>query len=154
MNSFDPRADSQLPNPTPNPPPNPLPPIPIATLFDIARIVIFVTVWYITTDANNALSASVDYYKMAVPGSTLLGLSWAGAQIGLLQGLIISAKALVTIWAGPTLFNYLGPVLTSAFRTPINLLIEFRQAWLKPRKKDDNTPDDDHTDPKKDPHYR
>lgn len=126
----------QAPGPsTPPPPEPPLPPIHLSTIRDVLKIVIFVTVWYIAADANRALIAAVDYAKLAgasgIGGdiSLLPGVTWLGARIGLLQGLIMSAQALVTIWAGPTVFTYLGPVLTAAFKTPIALIAELRRAW-------------------------
>ncbi|MBX9690201.1 MAG: hypothetical protein K2X27_26045 [Candidatus Obscuribacterales bacterium] len=127
------------PNTPPTPPFPPIPPIPpikIETLFDLAKIVLVVVIWYITTNANSALMAGVDYGKIAESSSSLLSASFKGAMIGLLQGLILSVQALITIWASPTLFLYLGPVLTAALKTPIKLVAEFRSA-LSPRKGDD-----------------
>lgn len=129
------------PSPSPNTPPlppvppTPIPQIPLDTLWDVAKIVIFVMLWYITTDANRALSAAVDYGKLAESGKSLLGISWSGALIGILQGAIMSVQALAVIWASPTLFVYLGPVLSAALKTPIKLVAEFRNA-LQPRSKD------------------
>lgn len=128
-------------------PPGPLPPPPLNTFWDIAKIVIFVMVWYIASDANKALVAAVDYGKLveAVSGTGVSGLiqvSWLGAKVGIVQGILITAQALVTIWAGPTVFAYLGPVLVAAFRTPIALLIEFRNAWkAQPRDKRGDEPE-------------
>lgn len=125
--------------PLPPGPPGPLPPVELKTVWDLAKIVLFVVVWYISVDANRALQAAVDYTRVAqtaIPmdwpifgNSILPQVTWEGAKIGLLQGLIVAVQALVTVWAGPTLFTYLGPVLTSAFMVPIKLVAEFRRAW-------------------------
>jgi len=119
-------------DPPPLPPSTPLPPIPappspieLKTIWDIGKIVAFVVLWYITSDANKALDASVDYTKLV---GTTCGVTWMGAKFGLLQGLIMSVQALAIIWASPTLFIYLGPVLTSAFRTPLRLVADFKRA--------------------------
>lgn len=133
-------------------PPTPIPPIKLNTIWDVCKVIIFVMVWYITTDANRALVAAVDYMKLVEPlghGIAILPqASWLGAQVGFIQGAIMAAQTLVTIWAGPTVFTYLGPVLMSAFRAPINLVLEFRRAWnAKPRKKDGDDGDDDSDNP-------
>ena len=133
-----------IPPPSPPvPPSSPLPPIPLDTIWDVAKIVIFVVVWYITNDANKALCAHTDYAKIATDSQTLIGVTWHGASIGLLQGLIMSAQALAIIWASPTLFLYLGPVLSAALKTPIKLVAEFRRA-MNPKSSDGdgNKPDD------------
>lgn len=132
------KAREGEPNPgTPNPPipPTPLPPIPLNTIWDLFKIVAFVMLWYITTDANKALVAAVNYDELARQGGSLLGVSFRGATVGILQGLIMSVQALAIIWASPTMFVYLGPVLTAAFKTPLKIIADFRQA-LKPRNKD------------------
>lgn len=139
--------------PIPPLPPTPIPPIELNTIWDVAKIVIFVTVWYITSDANHALTAAVDYSKVAAGSSSLVNASWNGATIGVLQGLIMSVQALAIIWASPTLFAYLGPVLTAAFRTPIKLLAELRRAIgsrSKPGDGNDKDCDYDGDDKKKD----
>ena len=125
----------RIPSPTPVPPPTPLPQVPLETIWDVAKIVIFVLVWYVTNDANKALIAYVDYGKLAADSHSLLGVSWQGACVGVLQGLIMSVQALVVIWGSPTLFIYLGPVLTAAFKTPIKIVAEFRRA-LNPKTDD------------------
>lgn len=129
-----------IPPPTPPIPPGPLPlpQIPLETVWDVAKIVIFVLTWYITNDANKALIHYVDYSRMAADSNSLIGASWSGASIGMLQGLIMSVQALAIIWASPTLFLYLGPVLSAALKTPIQLVAEFRRA-LHPT--DPNKPD-------------
>lgn len=117
----------------------PTPPIELKTVYDLLKIVAFVVVWYVATDANRALSGAVNFDKLAETTqavecpffgtSVLPAVTWTGAKIGLLQGLIVAVQALVTVWAGPTLFVYLGPVLTSAFMVPIKLLGDIRKAW-------------------------
>lgn len=129
------KARDTFPSPTPVPPPTPLPQFPLDTIWDVAKIVIFVLVWYVTNDANRALIAYVDYGKLATASSSLIGASWQGAMVGVLQGLIMSVQALAVIWASPTLFLYLGPVLTAAFKTPIKIVAEFRRA-LNPKTDD------------------
>jgi hypothetical protein len=141
--------DTPLPPSTPIPPIPPGPvPIPFDTIWDMAKIVIFVVVWYATSDANHALTAAVDYAKLPGPTSTLTGVSWMGAKIGILQGLIMAVQALAIIWASPTLFIYLGPVLSSAFRTPIRLVAEFRRA-LSSKSTDSSDQDGDGNGQKK-----
>ncbi len=149
--------DVNLGEPTPSGPLPPLPPqtpIELRTLFDIAKIVIFVVIWYVAVDANRALQGAVDFAKLsetAKPAdtwffgvSTIPAVTWLGAKIGLLQGLIVAVQALVTVWAGPTLFLYLGPVLTTAFQVPIKLLGDFSRAWrgstVDPKKGNDDKP--------------
>ncbi len=137
-----PEPDAHQPTPTqyippPSPPippggPFPLPQIPLETVWDVARIVIFVLTWYVTNDANKALVHYVDYSQMAADSNSLMGASWQGASIGLLQGMIMSVQALAIIWASPTLFLYLGPVLSAALKTPIQLVAEFRRALHPP----------------------
>lgn len=134
------------------PTPTPLPP-PLYSLWDVFKIVVFVMVWYITTDANKALVAAVDYGRLVgnLGGNidVLPYASWLGAKVGIMQGAIMTAKALVTIWAGPTILTYLGPVIMAGFRAPIELVLEFRQAWnAKPRDKKDDGTDKDPKDPK------
>lgn len=140
MNNDDAREGEPHPGapgqPNPNPHPTPLPPpIKLETVMDVLKIVAFVMLWYICSDANKALVAAVDYDRMAAGGGSLIYLSFQGAMIGVLQGLIMSVQALALIWASPTLFIYLGPVLTAFMKTPLKLIAEFRQA-LKPRNKD------------------
>jgi hypothetical protein len=134
-------APQTPPVPPSTPPDPPIPPIQLNTIWDAAKIVTFVLVWYITSDANHALTANVDYAKLSAAGSTLCGISWAGAKIGILQGLIMSVQALAVIWASPSLFTALGPVLQAAFRTPIKIVAEFRRA-LQPKSKDGDGDDD------------
>lgn len=117
----------------------PSPPIELKTFFDLLKIVLFVVVWYIAVDANRALQGAVNFDKLGETAastecwffgkSILPDVTWQGAKIGFLQGLIVAVQALVTVWAGPTLFVYLGPVLTTAFQVPIKLVGEFRRAW-------------------------
>jgi hypothetical protein len=121
----------------------------LKTVWDVAKIVIFVTVWYITSDANHALTAAVDYAKVAGASHSLPHASWLGARIGLLQGLIMSVQALAIIWASPTLFAYLGPVLTAALDTPIKLVAKLRRA-IGSRNKPGDDSDDDGDDKKDD----
>ncbi len=137
------------PNPNPKPPPTgpdsplpplppvPLPPIKLETIADVCKIVFFVVIWYVTSDANHALTASVDYSAIASTHNSLWGASWHGASIGFLQGCIMAVQGLAVIWASPTLFAYLGPVLSAALATPIKLVADFRRA-LHPRSGDDD----------------
>jgi len=128
----------KIPPPTPPIPKGPFlfPPVPLETVWDVAKIVIFVLTWYITNDANKALIHYVDYNQMAADSSSLMSASWQGASIGILQGMIMSVQALAIIWASPTLFFYLGPVLSAALKTPIQLVAEFRRALHPPEKPD------------------
>lgn len=139
-------APDTPPGPTP-PLPMPLPPIQLETIWDVAKIVLVVVVFYITRDANNALNAAVDYSKLAAAHQSLCSISWHGAMIGLLQGMIMAVQALVIIWGSPTLFTYLGPVLNAFMKTPIKIVADFRRA-INPRSKDGGDKDDDD---KKDP---
>ncbi len=146
----DDEPNPKIPTPPPPPPPTPLPPLELKTVWDVAKIVIFVVVWYVTSDANRALTAYVDYAKIAADAHSIAGASWHGASIGILQGLIMSVQALVVIWASPTMFIYLGPVLTAALQTPIKLVAEFRRA-LSPKTSDggDKKADSDKSDSEK-----
>ena len=146
--------------PRPGPGPGPLPPFPpnveLKTLWDVAKILIAVLIWYVTADANKALVMAVDYSKLSQAGS-FLGLgpvasatAW-GAYYGILQGLIQGVRVLVFFWAGPAFFLYLGPVLNAAFAPVIRAVQSFRVAWMGGSEEKDPRNKKDPTDDKKDP---
>ncbi len=140
----------------PGPGPGPLPPFPpnveLKTLWDVAKILIAIMVWYITADANKAFMAVMDYSKLSQLGSVWgmgpipSATAW-GAYYGVLQGFIQGIRVLVFFWAGPALFLYLGPVLSYAFAPIIKLVQGFKAAW------DGKVVEDGEKDPrnKKDP---
>ena len=152
----DPKGDNGPALPGPGPGPGPLPPFPpnveLKTLWDVAKILIAVLVWYITADANKALIAAIDYSKLSQLGSVWgigpvpSAAAWGG-YYGIMQGLIQGVRVLVFFWAGPAFFLYLGPVLNMAFAPIIKAVQGFRQAW------DGKVVDDGEKDPrnKKDP---
>lgn len=118
--------------------PGPLPPSPptveLKTIWDVVKILIAVTIWYITADANKALIAAVEYGKLSqLPAFWGLphpfsATAWGG-WFGLWQGLIQSVRVVVFFWAGPAFFLYLGPVLNAAFAGPLQIVKNFRVAW-------------------------
>ncbi len=129
----------------PKPQPNPAPAPPdVKSLRDVVKIMVAVIVWFVTTDANRALMATVDYAKLAAHGTVfhlplLPSVAIAGGTIGLLQGFILAIKALVFFWVGPTFFDALLPVLTSAAKFPMQFVSDIRHAWVVGRRDDQGT---------------
>jgi hypothetical protein len=123
-----------VPNPTPAPPD-------LKSLRDVIKILVAVIVWFVTTDANKALMAVVDYAKVAqhVPIwhlPFLPSVAILGGAIGLLQGVILAVKALVFFWVGPTFFTALIPILTAAAKFPTQFVSDIRRAWAVGRRDD------------------
>lgn len=150
--------------PGPGPGPGPLPPFPpnveLKTLWDVAKILIAVLVWYITADANKAFMAAMDYSKLSQLGSVFgwgpvpSAAAW-GAYYGIFQGIIQGVRVLVFFWAGPAFFLYLGPVLSMAFAPIIKAVQGFRLAWdgklVTDEEKDPRNKKDPNDPNKKDP---
>jgi hypothetical protein len=126
-----PKTPPAPPNSDPNKPPVTKP----SSWGDNLKIFFVVVIWYVTTDANRALIAHVDYTKLAVHppiydfgilGSVIL----IGGFVGLIQGVILAIKALVFFWAGPSFFELLTPVLTAAAKFPTEFVANLRRAWM------------------------
>jgi hypothetical protein len=129
-------------DPKPSPPTPPVPPL--TSSKDAVKVFIGVLLWFVTLDANRALVATVDFAKLATHPLVvhspwflpLPSVAFVGGSVGLLQGLILGIQALVFFWVGPTFFVALGPVLSSAVRTPLQVVAEIRRAWFS--KKNDS----------------
>jgi hypothetical protein len=109
------------PNPLPAPPP-----VPPRTLLDAVKILLAVVVWYAMTGASTLLSAGIEHHNSLTLTSGVIGCILA---LYLAKGLAVGIKALDFFWAGPSFFEALSPVITTASRIGSNFVSDFRRAW-------------------------
>ena len=137
-------TEKPAPRPTPTPPA-------IKGWQDVVKVLFSAIVWFAAVDANQAFKGQVDFTKLSGWDVNLpFGLSFhlpaltqtaSGFSLGLYQGLILAAQAVILIWMGPTLIKYLQPALTAFARFPIKLIGDLRKAWSgKPLDDKDDTP--------------
>ena len=111
---------------------------------ELLKIMLAMIVWLAMTDANHALTAAVDYSKLRAVAGMLIQVpalhfsyylpaialsALAGLKIGFLQGALVSIKALIFLWIGPSMFKALGPVMSAALKIPTRIVADLRRAW-------------------------
>jgi hypothetical protein len=123
----------------------------------VLKIIVAVTFWFTTTDAAASLRDASRYVDLGraisllhlplggVPNIVMWGLS-----LGVVHGFILSIKALVFVWVGPTFFEYLYPVFVAASRISARVVTDARRAWVHisniPLPPDDGPPGPRHDD--------
>jgi hypothetical protein len=109
------------PNPLPAPPP-----VPPRTLLDAVKILLAVVVWYAMTGASSLLSIGIEHQNSLTLTTGVAGLILA---LYLVKGLAVGFKAVDFFWAGPSFFEAIAPVITTASRIGSNFVSDFRRAW-------------------------
>ena len=98
--------------PTPIPPPT----FSWSTAWQALKIFIIVVVFLAAQQGIHAFTNTFDSTKLMATGELLKVLSAAamGVAFGAIQGTLRAAQILLVIWAGPSIWGYLGPILATA----------------------------------------
>jgi hypothetical protein len=95
-----------------------IPPAPFnwSTVWQGLKIFIVIVVFLAAQQGVQAFTNTFDLSKLMVAGELLKVLSAAamGVAFGSIQGTLRAFQILMVIWAGPTLWGYLGPILATA----------------------------------------
>jgi hypothetical protein len=95
-----------------------IPPAPFSwsTLLQGLKIFTVVVIFLSAQQGVQAFTNTFDGTKLMVAGELFKVFSAAamGVAFGAIQGTLRAVQILMVIWAGPTLWGYLGPILTTA----------------------------------------
>jgi hypothetical protein len=95
-----------------------IPPAPFnwSTVWQGLKIFIVIVVFLAAQQGVQAFMNTFDLTKLMVAGELLKVLYAAamGVAFGAIQGTLRAVQILLVIWAGPTLWGYLGPILATA----------------------------------------
>ncbi len=97
---------------TPTPPPT----FSWSTAWQALKIFIIVVVFLAAQQGLHAFTNTFDSTKLMATGELLKVLSVAamGVAFGAIQGMLRAVQILLVIWAGPSIWGYLGPILATA----------------------------------------
>jgi hypothetical protein len=97
---------------TPIPPPT----FSWSTAWQALKIFIIVVAFLAAQQGLQAFTITFDSTKLMAIGELLRVLSAAamGVAFGAIQGTLRAVQILLVVWAGPTLWGYLGPILATA----------------------------------------
>jgi hypothetical protein len=98
--------------PTPIPPPT----FSWSTAWQALKIFIIVVVFLAAQQGIHPFTNTFDSTKLMATGELLKVLSAAamGVAFGAIQGTLRAVQILLVIWAGPSIWGYLGPILATA----------------------------------------
>jgi hypothetical protein len=87
-----------------------------STAWQALKIFIIVVVFLAAQQGLHAFTNTFDSTKLMATGELLKVLSAAamGVAFGAIQGTLRAAQILLVIWAGPSIWGYLGPILATA----------------------------------------
>jgi hypothetical protein len=106
---------TDLPAPLPAPPPTPSPSFTLGRLAEVLKAFTIIVVFNALQGAGHAYTTLLDWTKLFDNSEFhhLLVGSKQGFLFGLIPGLVTAGEVLLVIWAGPTLWKYLAPILQS-----------------------------------------
>ncbi len=116
-------------DPTPLPVP-PGPPPKIKTLLDALKAFLIADFGYALKHAWNANQHFTDFAQVSTLDhwSAMAQVTFNGFVYGLIPGVVLGLVVLLTAWAGPELWAYVGPILVIAAQKTMNFVRGFSLA--------------------------
>ena len=86
------------------------------TVWQAVKIVLIVVIFMAAQQGIQAFTNTFDWSKLMEAGEVakVLMAVAMGTIFGAIQGVLRAAQILVAVWAGPSVWGYLGPILASA----------------------------------------
>jgi hypothetical protein len=95
-----------------------IPPAPFtwSTFWQAAKIFVIVVIFLAAQQGMQAFTNTFDWTKLLDAGEVMKVLLAVGMGIvfGAIQGALRAVQLLMAVWAGPSVWGYLGPILATA----------------------------------------